>query len=137
MYSLLAQGSGGGGSLITLLVFALPLGLLFVFMRNQQKRLRSQQALQQSAEVGDEVLTTSGMFGTIVDEDEDEGTVTVEIAAGTRVKMLRAGIARRITEDDQDDFEDDDVEDEDQDDEQAAHHPDDGPDENAAGPIRS
>ena len=134
MYSLLAQGSGGGSGLITLLVFALPLGLLFVFMRNQQKRLRNQQALQQSAEVGDEVLTTSGMFGTIVDEDEDEGTVTVEIAAGTRVKMLRAGIARRITEDD---FEDDDAEDEDGDDEEASHHPDDGPDENAAGPIRS
>ncbi len=134
MHSLLAQGSGGGSGLITLLVFALPLGLLFVFMRNQQKRLRNQQALQQSAEVGDEVLTTSGMFGTIVDEDEAEGTVTVEIAAGTRVKMLRAGIARRITEDD---FEDDDAEDEDGDDEEASHHPDDGPDENAAGPIRS
>jgi len=134
MYSLLAQGSGGGSGLITLLVFALPLGLLFVFMRNQQKRLRNQQALQQSAEVGDEVLTTSGMFGTIVDEDEAEGTVTVEIAAGTRVKMLRAGIARRISEDD---FEDDDAEDEDVDDEEASHHPDDGPDENAAGPIRS
>jgi len=134
MYSLLAQGSGGGSGLITLLVFALPLGLLFVFMRNQQKRLRNQQALQQSAEVGDEVLTTSGMFGTIVDEDEAEGTVTVEIAAGTRVKMLRAGIARRITEDD---FEDDDAEDEDGDDGEASDHPDDGPDENAAGPIRS
>ncbi len=134
MHSLLAQGSGGGSSLITLLVFALPLGLLFVFMRNQQKRVRTQQALQQSAEVGDEVLTTSGMFGTIVDEDEDEGTVTVEIAAGTRVKMLRAGIARRITEDD---FEDDDAEDEDGDDEEVSDHPDDGPDENAAGPIRS
>jgi preprotein translocase subunit YajC len=134
MYSLLAQGSGGGSGFITLLVFALPLGLLFVFMRNQQKRLRNQQALQQSAEVGDEVLTTSGMFGTIVDEDEAEGTVTVEIAAGTRVKMLRAGIARRITEDD---FEDDDAEDEDGDDEEASHRPDDGPDENAAGPIRS
>ena len=134
MHSLLAQGSGGGSGLITPLVFALPLGLLFVFMRNQQKRLRNQQALQQSAEVGDEVLTTSGMFGTIVDEDEAKGTVTVEIAAGTRVKMLRAGIARRITEDD---FEDDDAEDEDGDDEEASHHPDDGPDENAAGPIRS
>jgi preprotein translocase subunit YajC len=134
MHSLLAQSSGGGSSLITLLVFALPLGLLFVFMRNQQKRVRTQQALQQSAEVGDEVLTTSGMFGTIVDEDEDEGTVTVEIAAGTRVKMLRAGIARRITEDD---FEDEDVEDEDGDDEEVSHHPEDGPDENAAGPIRS
>jgi len=136
MHSLLAQGSGGGGSLFTLLVFALPLGLLFVFMRNQQKRVRTQQALQRSAEVGDEVLTTSGMFGTIVDEDEDEGTVTVEIAVGTRVKMLRAGIARRITEDDFED-EDGDAEDEDGDDEEVSHHPDDGPDENAAGPIRS
>src|SRR5438093_8842677 len=126
MHSLLAQGSGGGGSLITLLVFALPLGLLFVFMRNQQKRLRTQQALQQAAEIGDEVLTTSGIFGTIVDEDEDEGTVTVEIAAGTRVKMLRAGIARRLTEDDIDD--DEDVDDEDEDDaEEVARHPDDGP----------
>ena len=103
MYPLLAQSSSGGSGFVTLLVFALPLGLLFVFMRNQQKRMRSQQALQQAAEVGDEVLTTSGIFGTIVDEDEDEGTVTVEIAAGTRVKMLRAGIARRITEDDEDD----------------------------------
>ena len=131
MYSLLAQGSSGGSSFITLLVFALPLGLLFVFMRNQQRRLRNQQALQQSAEVGDEVLTTSGMFGTIVDEDEEEGTVTVEIAPGTHVKMLRAGIARRLTEDD---IDDDDVDEEDEDD---AQQPDEGPDENAAGPIRS
>jgi preprotein translocase subunit YajC len=100
-------------------------------MRNQQKRVRNQQALQQAAEVGDEVLTTSGMFGTIVDEDEEEGTVTVEIAPGTQVKMVRAGIARRITEDDFDDDEDDDT------DEEVAQQPDDGPDENAAGPIRS
>ena len=135
MHSLLAQTSGGNGSLFTLLIFALPLGLLFVFMRNQQKRVRNQQALQQSAEVGDEVLTTSGMFGTIVDEDEDEGTVTVEIAPGTRVKMVRAGIARRIAEDDE--YEDDDDVEDDDDAEEAAHQPDDGPDENAAGPIRS
>ena len=136
MDPLLAQSSSGGSGLITLLVFALPLGLLFVFMRNQQRRMRSQQALQQAAEVGDEVLTTSGMFGTIVNEDEDEGTVTVEIAAGTRVKMLRAGIARRITEDDVDEDDVDEGDDDDQS-EEVARHPDDGPDENAAGPIRS
>ena len=53
MYSLLAQSSSGGSGFVTLLVFALPLGLLFVFMRNQQKRVRNQQSLQQAAEVGD------------------------------------------------------------------------------------
>jgi preprotein translocase subunit YajC len=98
-------------------------------MRNQQKRVRQQQALQQSAEVGDEVLTTSGIFGTIVDEDEDEGTVTVEIAPGTRIKMVRSGIARRLTEDDEyDEYEDD------EDDDVPDH---DEPDENAQGPIHS
>ena len=122
----LAQSSSGGNYL-TLLIFIVPFGLLFVFMRNQQRRVRQQQALQQSAEVGDEVLTTSGIFGMIVDEDEDEGTVTVEIAPGTQIKMVRSGIARRLTEDEEVyDDEDDDVSDH-----------DDGPDENAQGPIRS
>jgi preprotein translocase subunit YajC len=125
--NLLAQSSGGGGAL-TLLIFIVPFGLLFLFMRNQQKRVRQQQALQQSAEVGDEVLTTAGIFGTIVDEDEDEGTVTVEIAPGTRIRMVRSGIARRLTEDDEvsgEDGDEDDVDD------------DDGTDENAQGPIHS
>jgi preprotein translocase subunit YajC len=126
----LAQSSGGG-SLLTLLIFVVPFGLLFVFMRNQQRRVRQQQALQQSAEVGDEVLTTAGIFGTIIDEDEEMGTVTVEIAPGTQIRMVRSGIARRLTEDDEvDDGYDDDGDDD------AADH-DDGPDEIAQGPIRS
>jgi preprotein translocase subunit YajC len=127
----LAQSSSGSG-LFTLLIFLVPVALLFVFMRNQQKRMRQQQALQQSAEVGDDVLTTAGIFGTIVDEDEDEGTVTVEIAPGTRIRMVRSGIARRLTEDD---GYDDEYDEGDDDDEVADH--DDEPDENAQGPIRS
>jgi len=128
----LAQSSGGG-SAFTLLIFIVPFALLFLFMRNQQKRVRQQQALQQSAEVGDEVLTTAGIFGTIIDEDEDEGTVTVEIAPGTRIKMVRSGIARRLTEDDyEDEYEDEDGDEDDEDD-----VADDEPDENAQGPIHS
>jgi preprotein translocase subunit YajC len=95
----IAQTSQQGNPL-TLLIFLLPLGLMFFFMRSQKRRMAAQQALQRAAEVGDEVVTTSGMFGTIVDEDEDEGTVLIEIAPGTRVKMLRQGISRRLTEDD-------------------------------------
>jgi preprotein translocase subunit YajC len=129
----LAQSSSGG-SFLTLLIFVVPFGLLFVFMRNQQRRVRQQQALQRSAEVGDEVLTTAGFFGTIVDEDEDEGIVTVEIAPGTQVRMVRSGIARRLTEDDEA-YDEDEDEDEAEGDGGAKH--DDGPDENAQGPIRS
>lgn len=98
----LAQTDGGqsGGSLIGL---ALPLlmivGFYFLLIRPQRNRQRSQRALLSSLELGDEVMTTGGIFGTIVEIDEDEGVLTVEIAPGTRVRMLRNGIAQRFVED--------------------------------------
>ena len=108
---MLAQTSGGGGSPILILLLAMPV-LLWFMMRSQKRKVQQQQELQRAAEVGDEIVTTAGIFGTIVDEDEDEGTVMVEIAPGTSIKMVRAGIARRITEDDvYDDDEPDDGED--------------------------
>jgi preprotein translocase subunit YajC len=96
----LAQNDTSGGSLIGL---ALPLlmlvGFYFLLIRPQRNRQRAQQALLSALDVGDEVMTTGGIFGTIVDIDEDEGVLTVEIAPNTRVKMLRQGIAQRFVED--------------------------------------
>ena len=122
MIELLAQEQQGGNPL-TFLIFLLPLGVLFFMMRNQKRKVVQQQALQRSADVGDEILTTSGVFGTIVEEDEEADTVVVEIAPGTRIKMVRAGIARRLTEDEPEEYE-----------EYAEDEPD---DDNAEGPIRS
>ena len=99
--SLLAQNSGtqGGGSLAAL---ALPLlmlvGFYFLLIRPQRNKQRAQQTLLAQLEVGDEVMTTGGIFGTIVAIDEDEGVLTVEIAPGTQVKMLRQGVAQRFVE---------------------------------------
>lgn len=104
MIDVLAQESQGG-SPFTFLIFLAPLALLFFLSRSQKRRQHQQQATQQAAEVGDDILTTSGIIGTIVDEDEDEGTVVVEIAPGTRVVMVRGGIARRLTEDEPDEDE--------------------------------
>jgi preprotein translocase subunit YajC len=101
MIALLAQESSQNANplgLLGLLIFLIPLGLLFVMMRSQKKRLAQQQAIQRSAEIGDDILTSSGMFGRIVDEDEDEGTILVEVAPGVRVTMVRGAIARTLTE---------------------------------------
>ena len=97
---ILAQASSGGGSPLLLLMLAMPV-VLWLMMRSQKKKVTAQQAQQRSAGVGDEIMTTAGIFGTIVEEDEDEGTVVVEIAPGTRIKMIRAGIARRVEDDDE------------------------------------
>jgi preprotein translocase subunit YajC len=99
MIEIVAQSDGGGGGALSLLIFLVPVGLLFFMMRSQRRRMAEQQAVQRGVEVGDEVLTSSGMFGTVVDAEEDDDTIVVEIAPGTRVRMVRGGIARRITED--------------------------------------
>ena len=126
---ILAQSSSGGGSPLLLLMLAMPV-VLWLMMRSQKKKAAAQQAQQRSAGIGDDIMTTAGIFGTIVDEDEDEGTVIVEIAPGTRIKMIRAGIARRVEEDDE--YED--VED---DDEEPGEAPTAEADDNAEGPFRS
>ncbi len=97
MIAFLAQTTESSSPL-GLLIFLIPLALLFVMMRSQKKRVAQQQALQQSAQVGDDILTSSGIFGRIIDEDEEEGTIMVEVAPGVRVTMVRGAIARTLTE---------------------------------------
>ena len=86
------------------------LGLVFyvILIRPQQRRAKAQQALLRSIEVGDHVVTGGGMFGLVVAIDDDEGVVTLEIADGVEIQMLRAGIGRRIEDYDEDYDEDDD-----------------------------
>ena len=97
----LAQNNSQGGS--SLIGLALPVlmivGFYFLLIRPQRNRQRAQQALAASLEVGDDVMTSGGIFGTIIEIDEDEGTVMVEIAPGTRIRMLRQGISQRFVED--------------------------------------
>jgi len=109
----LAQGSSSGGGSAAAL--ALPLlmlvGFYFLLIRPQRNKQRAQQAMLSALEVGDDVMTSGGIFGTVIDIDDDEGVVTVEIAPGTNVKMLRQGISQRFVEDEDVDVDelDDDV----------------------------
>ena len=109
---ILAQQNSGGSLIGLALPILMIVGFYFLLIRPQRNRQRQQQALVASLEVGDEVLTNGGIFGTIVDIDDDEGTVTLEIAPGTRIRMLRQGISQRFVEDEVDDGEDDEVDEE-------------------------
>lgn len=92
--SLVAQQDGGGFTavIIPLLLF----GAIFYFLliRPQRRRQQQQRDLLDSLEVGDEVITVGGMFGTIRALDED--SVTVEISPGTTVRMVKSAIARKL-----------------------------------------
>jgi preprotein translocase subunit YajC len=80
----------------SLLFLPLLVILYFLMVRPQQQRLRAQRALVASIEVGDEVVTTAGMFGTITHLDAD--VATLEIAEGVEVRIARAAIGRLATD---------------------------------------
>jgi preprotein translocase subunit YajC len=83
------------------LVQLLPLLLLvavfyFLLIRPQQRRMRQQRSLVESLDVGDEVLTIGGLFGSIRGVHDD--AFEVEIAPGTRVRLLKSAVARRVVD---------------------------------------
>lgn len=98
-----------------LIIMALMLGVMYVLMvRPQRQKQSQQQAMINDASVGDDVLTTGGIYGTITEAEGDD--VVVEIASGISVHMTRRGIAAVLppeedVEDDDDllEAEDDDV----------------------------
>jgi preprotein translocase subunit YajC len=106
MFELLAQETTQANPLTPLLLFGIMgAGLYFVMIRPQKRRMQAQRELLNQLEVGDEVVTAGGIFGTIVDIDDDDDVITVTIAPGTNIRMLRGGISRRLV--DEDTYEDD------------------------------
>ena len=111
MFQLLAATSSQPANPLGTLVFIVPMFAIgyLLLVRPQKRRLQAQRELLNALEVGDEVVTAGGILGQIVDIDEDDDVVTVEIAPGTRIRMLRGGISRRLEDevDDDDDAADD------------------------------
>ena len=82
-----------------LLFLLITFGLMwFVLVRPQQQRVRRQQQLVASLQVGDEVITAGGMIGRIVGLDDDEARI--ELAPGTEVRFLRLAVNARVGDDD-------------------------------------
>ena len=81
------------GPLLFLLVVAVIFWLLMI--RPAQRKARQQQALQAAVAVGDEVMTTSGIFGEVRALEEE--TVHLAIAEGVQIRVVRAAIARVVT----------------------------------------
>ncbi|MFP5262304.1 MAG: preprotein translocase subunit YajC [Blastocatellia bacterium] len=93
------QANGGGGSLIFSLMPMLIIFLIFYLLviRPQQNRQRQAQAereqLLKSLKPGDKVITSGGIYGTIVSVRDKEDTVQLRIAQSVSIEVLRSSIA--------------------------------------------
>jgi preprotein translocase subunit YajC len=86
--TVIAASSGPGFLFIIVIGFLL---IWLIVVRPQKKRQNQQQQMLEELNVGDEVLTAGGIYGTVSALDENE--VTVEIAPDTRVRVARRAIA--------------------------------------------
>jgi len=84
----------------------------FLIVRPQRRNAMIRRQLLNAVQVGDEIVTTGGVYGTVVAIEDD--TLEVEIAPGVVVKLARGAVGARITpESEYDDDEDEEYEDED------------------------
>jgi preprotein translocase subunit YajC len=82
-------------TLLLPLLIVLVGGMLFFGSRRQRKAVAEQQKLQTSLQVGDRVMTTSGLFGTVAGVDS-ETEIQIEIAPGVVTSWLRAAVREKV-----------------------------------------
>jgi preprotein translocase subunit YajC len=95
LVSNILAASDNEGSPFTFVIFLLiPLAMYFLLIRPQRRRMREQAALQAAISIGDEVMTTSGIYGFITGFDGD--IVWLEIDENIQVRVARAAVQRKV-----------------------------------------
>ena len=68
--------------------------MYFLMIRPQRRKMRAQATLQSSIEVGDEVMTTSGMYGFVTLLEGD--IAWLEIDDDVQIRIARAALQRKV-----------------------------------------
>lgn len=81
---------------ISLLMFGLIAVLIFFMFRNGKKRQKAMQELQAGMRPGAEVMLQSGIYGTLVELNEEENRATIQSGSSTLV-VHRNAISQVVT----------------------------------------
>ncbi|MCP5025138.1 MAG: preprotein translocase subunit YajC [Actinomycetia bacterium] len=91
-------------NLAQLLILVLPFLVMWWFLiRPQRQRMAEHRQLMDNVGEGDDIVTTGGIYGTVVDTDTE--SLYVEIAEGVEIRLSRGAVVRLIEVDEADDSE--------------------------------
>jgi len=83
------------GNLSFLFILIIAFGALWLMSSRTRKQQRAASEFRNNLMIGDEVMTGSGLFGTVVDVEDD--VVTLETSpGGSRTRWIRAAVAKKI-----------------------------------------
>ena len=94
VHSILAANENNSSPFTFVIFLLIPVAMYFLLIRPQRKRMRDQAALQAAIGVGDEVMTTSGMYGFITGFDGD--IVWLEVDDNIQIRISRAAVQRKV-----------------------------------------
>ena len=87
-----SSGMGMVGAIVWMVVL---FGIMyFLMLRPQKKEQKRLQAMLNSMEVGDSIVTTSGFYGVIIDMTEEDVIVEFGNNKNCRIPMQKAAIAQ-------------------------------------------
>jgi preprotein translocase subunit YajC len=70
--------------------------MYLVVIRPQSRKRKEMQAMQHNVDVGTEVLTIGGLYGTVVGTDDE--SVTLEVSPGVTNRYARGAIGKIVPE---------------------------------------
>ena len=70
--------------------------LYFIWIRPATKERKTQQQMLESLKRGDEVVTNSGILGSIA--DISDAILTIQVDKNVKIRVLKSAIAKRIEE---------------------------------------
>ena len=83
-----------GSNTIIWAILIVLLGAMWFMSRRSRQQQQKTQEFRNNLKPGDEVMTHSGMLGTVVDVEGDN--ITLESGPGSRSRWIRAAIAKLI-----------------------------------------
>ena len=97
-YAQAAPGAAGPGPLMTIFPFIIILVIMyFMVFRPQQKKQKEHREMLNKIKRNDEVMTSGGIYGKVIDLKETE--VTMEVAPNVRIRVHRPQISLVISKD--------------------------------------
>lgn len=92
-----ASNTGGLGAITSFIPFILIFAVFyFLIIMPQRKRDQEHKKMLESLKRGDKVMTSGGIYGKVVDIKENK--MTIEIAKGVEIDILKSAIANKVKE---------------------------------------
>ena len=79
-------------------IFVVFIIFYFLIIRPQSKRNKEEQQMRNALQIGNKVVTIGGVFGTVMEIDNEKNVVSLNIAPNVNVTIYKSSIASVLKE---------------------------------------